>query len=166
MSTMTTNYGSKQTLTWGMTSPSSDTNLLAGRQSVAVDNAASTKYLDIIIGGLFKLHASTAAVGVIEVWGYGTWNEGSGGIAGFTADCTGVDGDLTLIAETKALLRLLMVIPTAAVNGDDLYWGPIGLNQIFGGVLPDQWGLWGVHDSGGALATSTTEWQGIKYDSA
>jgi len=162
MATMSTVYGAKQTLTWGMTNPASDTTLLIGRESTAVDNQAADKHLDIIIGGKFTLHASTAAVGVIEVWAYGSWDEGTS----FTSDCGGTDGALTLIAEVKALLRLVTVIPTAAVNSNDHFWGPIALAQVWGGVIPDRWGLWGVHDSGGALATSTTEWQGIKFDSA
>ncbi len=161
MATVKMKYAAKATLTWGMTNPASDANLLIGRQSTAVDNQLSTLYMDVIIGGLFKLHASTAAVGVIEVWAYGSWDEGTN----FTADTSGTDGALTLIAETKALLRLVTVIPTAAVNGDDLFWGPIGLAQIWGGLIPDQWGLWGTHDSGGALQTSTTEYQGINFDS-
>jgi len=162
MATMTTNYASKATLTWGMTSPSSDTTLLIGRESTAVDNQAVNKYLDVLIGGKFTLHATTAAVGVIEVWAYGSWDEGTT----YTSDVTGSDAALTLIAEIKALLKLVTVIPTAAVNSNIHNWGPFSLASVFGGVVPDQWGLWGVHDSGGALAGSVTEYQGIKFDSA
>ncbi len=161
MATVKMKYAAKATLTWGMTNPASDTNLLIGRESTVVDNQLSTLYMDVIIGGSFTLHATTAAVGVIEVWAYGSWNEGTT----FTSDITGTDAALTLIAETKALLRLVTVIPTAAVNSNVHDWGPIGLAQIWGGLIPDQWGLWGTHDSGGALAASTTEYQGVHFDS-
>lgn len=161
MATVSMNYASKVTLTWGMTSPSSDTNLLAGRESLAISNA-SNLYMDLAVGGMFKLHASTAAVGVIEVWAYGSVDEATT----YTSDVTGSDANLTLVAQTKSLLRLVTVIPTPATNGEELRWGPIYLAQVFGGALPRHLGLWGVHDSGGALATSTTVYHGIKFDSA
>lgn len=163
MATVTKNYSAKATLTWGMTNPSSDTNLLIGRQSTAVNNnAAGTNYMDIMIGGRFQGPAASAAAGVIEVWAYGSWDAGTT----FTSDCTGTDGALTLVAETKALLHLVTVVPTNTTNGEDYYWGPFSLAQVFGGVVPEQWGLWGTHDAGAALQTSTTEYQGIKFDSA
>ncbi len=160
MTVSTQTYAAGSTLTWDMTNPASDANLLAGRQSVGVDNETTDRFIDIILGGAFTLHASTAAIGVIEVYGYGSWDGGSA----FTADCTGSDGDLTLTATVKSLLHLITIIEVAAVNSEVYSWGPYSLAQVFGGKIPSDWGLWGVHNSGGALAASVTEWQGVKID--
>lgn len=162
MATATLNYAAAGTLTWGMTSASSDSTLLQGRESTSVDNETTNKYLDAIIGGHFVTHASTAAVGRIEVWAYGSWDGGTT----FTADCTGTDGALTLVSEIKRLLVPVTTIITNATNSEVYKWGPVALAPLFGGILPSDWGLWGVHNSGGALATSTTKWQGIKVDIA
>lgn len=160
MATATMNYGTPATLTWGMTNPSSDTNLLAGRESTAVNN--SNNAMDVIIGGHFAGPSSGAAAGVIEVYAYGSWDDGTA----WTAIITASDANLTLTATDKERLKLLEVITTTTTTSDVYKWGPISLAQVFGGVLPERWGLWGVHDAGGALTTSTTKYTEVKYDSA
>ena len=162
MATITLNYGSSNTLTWGMTTPSSDTNLLAGRQSTAVDNETTDKYVDIVLGGSFTGPSTGSANGVIEIYAYGSWDGGTT----YTSDATGTDGNLTLVAATKYVLHIVHVVVTNTTNGEVYKWGPISLASVLGGVIPAEWGLWGVHSAGGALQASTTKWQGIKYDVA
>lgn len=162
MTTATINYTTAGTLTWGMTNPSSDTTLLIGRESTKVDNETATLALDVIIGGSFTGPATGQAAGVIEIYAYGSWDGGTT----FTSDITGTDGALTLVAATKQLLRLVTVITTNAVASEVYKWGPISLAQVWGGWIPSDWGLWGVHSAGGALTASTTKYQVIKVDNA
>ena len=76
MATSSINYAAAATLTWGMTNPSSDSTLLAGRQSTSVDNETTDKFNDIIIGGDFSGPSSGAAAGVIEIFAYGSYDGG------------------------------------------------------------------------------------------
>lgn len=160
MAVITTTYATPATLTWGMTTPSSDANLLAGRQSTAVDQG-SNNYVDIMIGGHFVGPSSGAAAGTIQVYAYGSWDDGTT----YQSTMTGTDGNLTVNAQTKALLHLLYRITTNTTNGQVYKWGPVSLANVFGGTMPERWGLWGVHSAGGALQTSTTKYTGITYTS-
>ena len=142
------------------TNPSSDSNLRAGRQSASVDNETTDKYNDILIGGSFTGPSSGAAAGRIEIWAYGSYDGGTD----FTSDCTGTDGNLTLVEATKFLLKGPVWVITT--NSEVYKWGPVALSPAFEGLIPSDWGLWGVHNAGGALTASTTEWQGVKIDIA
>ena len=161
MPTTTLTYGTPTTLTWGMTNPASDTTLLIGRESTVVDQGTDN-FIDVIIGGHFAGPSSGAAAGVIEIYAYGSWDDGTT----YTAITTGTDGALTLTATDKERLRLLEVITTTTTASDVYKWGPVSLASVFGGTMPERWGLWGVHDAGGALTTSTTKFTGITYTSA
>ena len=154
-------YGTWTAVTWDMTNPSSDTNLLAGQESTVVDNS-SNLFIDAHVGGTFSGPSSGAAAGVIEIWAYGT----ARGTTDYTAEATGSDAALTLVDETKQLLRLVTVITTNTTNSEVYEWGPFSIAEVFGGNVPQKWGLWGVHDAGGALTASTTQYLGIEFSSA
>jgi len=156
----TTTYGTPGTVTWTMTAAASDTTLLNGRESTAVSNAAN-KYLDVLIGGSFTGPAASAAIGLIEIYAYGSWDGGTT----YSSDMTATDSDRTLVASSKLLLKPITAIPTTATNGDIYKWGPYSLADIFGRV-PEEWGLWGVHDAGASLQASTTKYTGITETSA
>ncbi len=160
MGAITNVYGTPATLTWGMTNPSSDTSLLAGRESTAVNNTANA--VDVIIGGHFAGPSSGAAAGVIQVFAYGSWDDGTT----WTAIITATDGNLTLTATDKEQLRPVRSITTTTTASDVYKWGPVSLASVFGGTLPERWGLWGVHDAGGALTTSTTKYTEITVNAA
>lgn len=160
MAVLTTTYATPATLTWGMTNPSSDANLLAGRESTAVDQG-SNNYIDIVIGGHFAGPSTGAAAGAIQVWAYGSWDDGTT----YPADITGTDGALTLVAAVKRLLTPLYFIVTNTTNSEVYKWGPVSLAAAFGGTVPERWGLWGAQSSGGALTVSTTKYTGITLTS-
>lgn len=160
MATLTYTYATPATLTWGMTNPSSDSTLLIGRESTAVDQG-SNNYIDVIIGGHFAGPSSGAAAGRIQVFAYGSWDDGTT----WTGINTGTDGALTLTATDKERLFLVESITTTTTNSDVYKWGPISLARVFGGVMPERWGLWGVHSAGGALTTSTTKYTGVTLNS-
>lgn len=156
MAVLTTTYATPATLTWGMTTPSSDANLLAGRESTAIDQG-SNNYLDVLIGGHFAGPSSGAAAGRIQIFAYASWDDGTTWPGIITAS----DANLTLTATDKERLRLIEVITTTTTNSDVYKWGPFSLAHVFGGTMPERWGLWGVHNAGGALTTSTTKYTGI-----
>lgn len=154
-------YDTWTTMTFGMTSPSSDTNLLAGRESTVVDNTTNL-FIDYLVGGTFTGPTTGAATGAIQLYVYAT----SFGNTDYTAECTGADAALTLVTETKALLKPLHVILTNTTNSEVYEWGPFSIAALFGGIQPPKWGLWGVHSAGGALSASTVKYLGIEFTSA
>lgn len=157
MATENLAYDTWTTMTWGMTNPSSDSSLLIGRESTVVDNT-SNLFLDALVGGTLTGPTSGAAAGVIEIYCYAAaW-----GNTDYTAECTGSDAALTLVVETKRLLKLVTRVVTNTTNSEVYEWGPFSVAHLFGGVLPPKWGLWGTHNAGGALNAATTKYLGIE----
>ena len=154
-------HGTWTALTWDMTSPASDTNLLDGRASTVVDNTDT--FVDVMVGGTFTGPSSGAAAGVIQIFAYGN----NRGTSNYTAAITGTDADFDCVDdEIKQLLRLVTVITTTTTNSDVYEWGPFSVAEVFGGNVPQKWGLFGVHDAGGALTASTTQYLGYEFQSA
>lgn len=153
------NSGSFHTITWGMTNPTSDVNLLVGRESTVVDNSTDL-FVDVLVGGTFTGPATGMAAGVIEIWSYAQ----SFGNTDYTAECTGTDGALTLVDETKLLLKPVTEIRTNLTASEVYEWGPFSIRRIYG-EMPKKWGLWGTQSSGGALGASTTKYLGIEFTS-
>lgn len=151
MPTATPVYSGPTTVTITLASLASDTNLLIGRESTAIDQKDVTDALDVLIGGLITTGTSPTASRQIEVWAYGSYDD-----TVFSGSATGTDAGLTLTAETKTLQKLVTIIPTNATSNTAYQFGPFSLLSVFGSLfLPPQWGVWVVHNTGVALnATS------------
>ncbi|NBW19056.1 MAG: hypothetical protein EBR82_64880 [Caulobacteraceae bacterium] len=65
-------YVSPSDATITLASLASDTNLLAGRESNAIDNS-SNLYLDYLISGKVTTGTSPTTARSIEVWAVGSW---------------------------------------------------------------------------------------------
>lgn len=167
MATVTVNYAAAASITLGLTS------LADGgyRESAAVDNGTTDKYLDAQVGGKIQIGA-VSADGTISIYAYGSYDgtEYTAGLTGSdgtitwgTTGTTGVDGYLNL-----PLLGVVSVDTTD--DNDDVRWGPFSVAQAFGGVLPTKWGIVVKNSTGIAFhATGTNnecQFIGIKYDSA
>ena len=130
-----------------------------------VDNT-SNLYVDVIVGGLFEIGATTPAAGdYINVYVYGSYDTGTssaltGGIDGlFTgADEEEVDG-------TDLILTHMPLITTLEAESNiGIHWGPTGIAQFFGGVMPPKWGLVMENQSDSTMAAgSLVEYIGITY---
>lgn len=142
MANIKTEWVASSALTIGLASLASDTNLLAGRQSTAVDNTTN-KALDFIVGGKITTGTSPTA-GVIEVWVYASLND----TPLYPDAITGTDGNVTILttAIKAACLRPLAFLQTDA-NSSRTYWiAPTPLSAIIGSVMPKFWGLFVVHN--------------------
>ena len=145
MPTASPNYGAAATLTMTLASLASDVNLVAGRASTNVNNgAAGADAIDALVGGKVTTGTSPTVDRQIEVWAYGTYDGTS-----YSGGATGTDANLT--PQAKGLMRLLTVIPTDATSNKTYTWGPVSLAQAFGGMLPERWGIYIVHNTGVAL---------------
>lgn len=163
MATATPVYGTPTAMTITLASLASDINLLAGRESTALDQKDTLDAIDVLVGGKVTTGTSPTASRQIEIWAYATYDDTE-----FNDACTGSDANCTLV--TKTLLRLLTIIPTNNTSDKAYKWGPFSIAQAFGGVIPVQFGIWIVHNTGVNLnATGGNHelyYTTVKYESA
>lgn len=148
MTTATPVYSSVVTHTITVASLASDTSLLAGRAGTAIDQKDSDDAIDCMVGGLVTTGTSPTASRQIEIWSYATSDD-----TNFNEGITGTDANKTLV--TKPTLKLLTIIPTTSSNNQAYYWGPFSVAQAYGGVLPVQWGIFIVHNTGTNLQVTS-----------
>ena len=144
MTTATPLFGTVVTHTIAIASLASDTNLLAGRAGTAIDQKDTDDAIDAFVGGLVTTGTSPTASRQVEVWAYSTPDD-----TNYNEAITGTDANVTLV--TKSLLRLITIIPTNNTSNKAYTWGPFSVGQIFGGIIPVQWGIYIVHNTGVAL---------------
>jgi hypothetical protein len=167
MATATINYSSNQTITIGLTSLTSSSTFLAGRESNEVDNT-TTKFVDALVRGSVTVGTPTAANLVIAVY---VWGSNTSLTTAPIDTLDGADSNETIAAGNLTALRLgasiLVPATTANVKYEVL---PFSIAALFGGAMPKFWGLFVSHNTGGALNASGNanafEYVGIKYDIA
>lgn len=116
----------------------------SARASTAIDNSANL-FLDALVQMKIKTGgASTTAVGVVNVYAYGT----SDGGTTYPEANGGTDGAVTLVVPTN--LRLIGQINCVA-NATTYTSEPMSVAQAFGGILPQLWGIVVVNNTGGTL---------------
>lgn len=159
-------YSSEGNITCDLSSLASDTNLLAGRASTAIDNSV-TRFDDVMVSGRIAAHASVAPTAntTIEVWAYATRDATPNYVDGIT----GSDANKTMTsANIKASsLRLLWSTLVDAATGRSYDMPPTSVADRFG-FMPEKWGVFVVHNTGQTLAASQTnvlKYRGINYES-
>ena len=113
------------------------------RSSAAVDNTSSL-YLDCLIQVLVKSGASgTSATGYVNVYVYGTADGGSH----YADGVAGSDAGVTLSVNPPVFVTSINVTANATTYLSRL----ISLAAVFGGVVPDHWGIVIENKSGATL---------------
>jgi hypothetical protein len=140
-------------LTLGVASLASDTNLLAGRASTAVDNTSNLD-LDHLVSGVVTTGTTPTVNTTIEVWAYASYKTASG-TPTYPDTITGTDANKTLTnSGTKAAaLRLVASIVVSATSNVAYPFAPVSIASLFG-AMPKFWGLFVVHNTGAALNSS------------
>ena len=162
MTTASPSYGTTTALTITLASLATDASLVAGRQSTVIDNGTDDA-IDALVGGKITTGTTPTASKQIEVWLFGSYDDAeySGG-AGAT--------DAAFTPDEKTLLRLLTIIPTVNTSDKAYRFGPFSVAQAFGGVMPEKWGVYVVHNTGVNLnATGSNQevvYTPVKYESA
>jgi len=143
MTTATPIYGAVSTLPLSTYALAHSSTLDLGRQSAVADNtSAFDDAIDALVGGIFTTSTSASTQRQIEVWSFGSWNNGST----FTAGASTVDASLN-VSSMKTLMKLVTIIP--AMQGQCTYsWGPFSVAQVYGGLLPTKWGIFITHNTG------------------
>jgi hypothetical protein len=156
MADVRTAYGSSgQALTITLTSLGD----AAGRESTVVSNVTD-KFLDVLITGKIKTQnsGSISAPSAVFLYAYASVDGG----AEFPDAVTGSDAAITLNSPTQ--LKLLGIIYVAAIN-TTYKGGPWSLAALYGGKMPERWGVVVYNDCGTALSATgsdhVVEYQGI-----
>lgn len=162
MTTASPLYGTTTAMTITLASLASDTSLVAGRQSAVVANGTDDA-IDALVGGKVTTGTSPTASRQIEVWLFGSYDDSeySGGAGA---------SDAALTPDTKTLLKLLTIIPTVNTSDKAYRFGPFSVAQAFGGVMPENWGVYIVHNTGVNLNSTggnhEVYYTPVKYESA
>jgi hypothetical protein len=127
------------------------------RESTAIDNGTSVKYIDAMVGGLIRVGA-VAADGTIAIFAYGSYDGTE-----YTAGVSGTDGTITWGTTGRSgvegynNLPLLGMVSVDTTDDDDyVTWGPFSVAEAFGGVLPTKWGIVIRNNTGTAFHATQT----------
>jgi hypothetical protein len=140
-------YGTASDATITLASLASDTNLLVGRESAAVDNTSSLS-LDWLVSGKVTTGTSPTAARQIEVWAVGSWDGTNWPdvFDGTESAETATSSDIK-----NSVCRLVAVMATSATSNVVYHFGPVSIASAFGGVVPPKFVLFVVHNTGVAL---------------
>lgn len=136
-------YAASSALTITLASLATDANLLAGRESTAVDNTTN-KYLDYLLAGKITTGTSPTTAKQIRVYVVGLMED-----ATYPDVFDGTDSAETVsgVGTRDSALKLAVVIPTIATSDLTYYFGPISIASLFGGVMPKKFVVFVTHDT-------------------
>jgi hypothetical protein len=137
-------YGSAFDLTIALASIASDTNLLAGRESAAIDNTSDNN-LDYLISGKITTGTSPTAARSIQIWAVASFDG-----TNWPDVFDGTDSDETIsLANVKnsSVCRLVDELSTTATSDEDYYFAGVSIARLFGSV-PPKFVLFVTHNTG------------------
>lgn len=139
-------YGTSTVITNAVASLASDTNLLAGIESAIVDNRTDG-FEDHILSGKFTTGTSPTASRQIEIWAV-AWDSNAWPDV---FDGTSSAETITSADIKNALCKAVAVLPTNNTSDRTYSFTGVSMKTVFGGVLPSQYVLFVVHNTGVAL---------------
>ncbi len=147
MADVKANYPAASDVTITLASLASDTNLLAGRESTALDNS-SNLYLDYLVSGKITTGTSPTTARSIQVFAVGssdgtTWPD--------VFDGTDSTETITSANHKNSICRFIAEMATDNTSDRVYHFGPVSLASAFGGVLPVKVVFFVVHNTAVAL---------------
>lgn len=126
------------------------TNLLAGRESTAIDNGTNV-YPDVHISGRITTGTSPTSSNTIEVWAYGSLNDTPNTVA-YPGGVTGSDAAITFASMNvkRAAVRPVWRFTVDSTSNRSYDFTDVSLARLFNGV-PRHWGIVVINGSGAAL---------------
>lgn len=137
-------YGSSSALTITLASlPTTDANLLAGREGTWIDNT-SNLYADYLIAGKITTGTSPTVNKSIQVFVVGLMEDST-----YPDVFDGTDSAKTVSsAGTKNNICKPVAVMVVSASSDVTYsFGPVSVASCFGGVVPKKFGIFVVHDT-------------------
>lgn len=145
-------YANCSSLTITLASLASDTTLLQGRESTAVDNGTNI-YPDVHVCGRITVSGTVAptAGNQIEVWAYGSIDDSPNSVV-YPGGVTGSDAAITFTnaGKKRAALRLVAKMTVTAVTGIAYDFAEVSIARLFNG-MPRHWGIVVINGTGQAL---------------
>src|SRR6266550_8143516 len=128
-----------------------------GWRALAAQDNTTNGYVDCFVGGSIQLGV-VAANGTVELFAYGSWDGGSHYTAGLTGAEATITWGTTQNTRKGSYNDLLPLGPANALSTDaanvDFVFGPFSIASIFGGNVPDHWGIV-VHNNTGIAFHAT-----------
>jgi hypothetical protein len=138
-------YGASASLTFTLASLATSATRVAGRASTAI--GTSGLITDALVGGKITTGTTPTANTQIDVWVYGALDD----TPTYPDTITGSDAAATLsgtyIRDAELALATTIVVDSAT-SDVTRYVRPFSVAQLFGGVLPKNWGLFISHNTG------------------
>ena len=147
MATAKVNYATASDITITLAALASDTNLLAGAESAAVDNTVNG-YRDFWVSGKVTTGTSPTTGRQIEVWAIGSID---GSLWPDVFDGTASAETISLASVKSSVCRFVANMATVATSDEDYYFGPVLLSSVFGGDIPPKFVLFVTHNTAVAL---------------
>lgn len=145
---------SSTAITLTLASLATDANLLAGRASTAVNNTGNLD-LDHLLSGRVQVGTSPTINTFIEFWVYAPISMSSG-TPTYPDSITGSDANKSATSRNVLFSSMTMAHRVSIDNVSDrnYYIPQLSIASLFGGTMPEYWGLWVVHNTGVALNAS------------
>jgi hypothetical protein len=141
------NYATASDLSMTLASLASDTNLLAGQESSAVDNTVDGRR-DYWVSGKVMTGTSPTASRSIQVWAVGSW-DGTNWPTVF--DGTNSAETIPLAEIKNAVCKFVAEMATTSTSNQQYDFGPVLVSSVFGGDIPPKFVLFITHNTGVAL---------------
>jgi hypothetical protein len=158
-------YAADSALTW------TDNTLAttAWSNTANYDNATNL-YVDVLVGGFCGLDSTTPAAGdTIDIYVTANYSDTATDVGGARDTAYGLDGlqvpDTDFIQANIILIKSLGLHGTPATDMD-YHWGPIGIAQFFGGIMPKDFQLLIHNNTGGDIDAGDINLIGITYTTA
>jgi hypothetical protein len=168
MATVTPNYAATATITCSVASLASSSSFVAGQESTIVDNS-SNKYVDALLSGKIRVGTTPTVNTQILVYVFAQLDD----TPTYPDVMDGTDSaeTITTAGVGQGFLKLAAVLNVDATTSDrDYPFGPVSVAQLFGGVMPQRWGVFVTHNTGVALNSTGgnhfIKYQGVKFDVA
>jgi len=153
---MALSYSAVQTITLTATSVTDG----AWRQSAAINNSTNL-FEDALLGGTLQTGTTPTDGGTIDIYIYASYDGTK-----YTAGASGSDEAYTADGE-EYLLHLIESIVVDTTSDIDYVFGPRSVAALFGGTMPQKWGVVIENNSGATLhATGTNneiQFTGVKF---
>lgn len=156
-------YAASAAATITLASLAASSTWLAGRESTAIDNGASVKYLDYMCAGFYRAAASNNQAGTIytcivsAIDDTPTWPD--------VFDGTNSTETVSKAGVFNSICKILSTIGADNTASQTWPWGGSSAAALYSGFVPDQFVFFVTHN----IQTSTNGWSategdhGIKY---
>lgn len=151
-------YAASAAPTITLASLAASSTLLGGRESTAIDNGASVKYLDYLCAGNYRAGASNNQAGSIYTCVVGARDDTPTWPSPF--DGTNSTATIAKAGIFNAVCKIISLVTADNTASQTWYWGPVSVAEMFDKWIPDQFVFFVTHN----IQTTTNVWSATEGD--